>query len=563
MSHTGADRDAEATQHKAVADPDTQLRDLQQLVEALRDPQCYPHPVDQVEVIETHISYVLLAGDYAYKLKKPLNLGFLDFSSPERRSFYCAEELRLNRRLAPDYYLDCPTIGGSPERPRFDADGAPLTTAVRMRRFPQQALLDQQLLAGALLPEQMDRIADRVAEFHESVERSPHGRFGDPAQVHEPVSDNFRHIRSLSRDTGLLDSLRQIEEQAEADFRRLRPLLEHRRSKGFVRECHGDLHLGNMARVDDRILIFDCIEFNDDFRWIDVISEVAFFCMDLLQRGQRDLAWRFLNRYLERTGDYEGVALMPYYTSYRAMVRAKVAAIRASQAEPGGREAEAALAECRDYMELARSGSHPRYCGLLLTHGVSGSGKSTISQAMLGPLGAIRIRSDVERKRLFGVPRDAQGTERAGLDLYSAKASRATYQKLLTLAGPLLRAGFPVILDATYLQRQHRQPARDLARSLDVPYVILACEADTATLQQWLAQRAARGGDPSEADTRVMHQQLRERQEPEYDEAAFVVTVRSDRCIDPQSMQVDLGPVLPELRRRLDAASGRNSGEPA
>jgi aminoglycoside phosphotransferase family enzyme len=268
------------------------------LVGALANPVCYPHPVERVRVIETHISHVLLTGRYAYKIKKPVDLGFLDFSTLERRRFYCEEELRLNRRLAPQMYLEVVAIGGTPQAPQLGVPAEEaIEYAVKMREFPQEALLDHRLGLGELSIEHIDAIAAVVAAFHQRVERAaPQQGYGSAAHVQTAVWQTFAQIRPLLGTAAEREALDELEAWSEREHATLLPLFVERQCQGYVRECHGDLHLGNIALVDDEIQVFDGIEFNPNLRWIDVISEIAFLVMDLDEHGRPDLAWRFLNR---------------------------------------------------------------------------------------------------------------------------------------------------------------------------------------------------------------------------------------------------------------------------
>jgi aminoglycoside phosphotransferase family enzyme len=302
------------------------------LFAALLDPACYPHPVARVRVIETHISWVLLTGEYAYKIKKPVNLGFVDFTTPGQRRYYCEEELRLNRRLALGLYLEVVSIRGDPGAPRISGEGPVLDYAVKMREFPQDALASRRIAGGDFGAAEIDALAARVAEFHAGAPAAgPEGRFGTPDAVLSAALQNFEQMLPLVKTVTEVRTLRMLRQWTEREHGARRDAFERRRGEGFVRECHGDLHLGNITMIDGRPVPFDCIEFNDELRWIDVMSEVAFLAMDLEDRGRRDLAWRFLNRYLEATGDYAGIPVLRFYLVYRALVRAKVHLIRSRQ----------------------------------------------------------------------------------------------------------------------------------------------------------------------------------------------------------------------------------------
>jgi hypothetical protein len=498
------------------------LPDASRLVAGLRSPAAYRHRVDAVEVIETHISWVVLAGEFAYKLKKPVDLGFVDFSTLERRRHFCEEEVRLNRRLAPELYLGVVPITGSPERPVVGGEGEPIEYAVAMRQLPQEALLSRVLERGELSRRHIDGLADTIAAFHGRIAvASPESPFGSPERVWQPAEENFEHIAA-----GIDDSLvRDLAGRSRAMFEARRGDFAHRKADGFVRECHGDMHLGNMLLLDGKVVVFDGIEFNDDLRWIDVLSEIAFVVMDLEDRARPDLARRLLNAYLERTGDYEGLTILPFYLTYRAMVRAKVASIRAGQADVSGKDREGLRAECRSYLRLADRYSRSGKPSLVITHGVSGSGKTTVTQQMLEATGAIRVRSDIERKRLFGLdPLDRDMADQ----LYTPEATERTYDRLAELAAAILIGGFPAIVDAAFLSRRHRDRFRELAACLGVSFRILDVRADKAVLRQRVAERIRAGRDASDAGLEVLQEQLRTRNPLGEDELAHADVVRTD-----------------------------------
>ena len=474
------------------------------LIAGLLRPEAYPHAAPAPRLIETHISWVILAGDYAYKLKKPVDFGFLDFSSLDKRRYCCEEEIRLNGRLAPDIYLEVVPVTGSLDAPRIAGDGAVLEWAVKMRAFPADATLDRE---AVITPAQIDAIAERIAAFHGEIAVAPEDAdYGQPAQVMAPVEANFTQLREFL--PAFADAAPTVAKQLDAlrawtraEETRLAMHFAARRATGFIRECHGDLHLGNIAWVDQAPLIFDGIEFNPALRYIDVVSEIAFLAMDLTHRGLEPLAWRFIDRYLQHTGDYAGLAALRYYQVYRALVRAKVAGLRASQAGVG-------LGECRGYLDLAAHLARPRAAALLLMHGVSGSGKTWLSQHLLQALGAIRLRSDVERKRLFGLgPLEDSGAVAGGI--YTREAGESTLRRLLECTRGLLVQGFPVIVDATFIRRDWREPFTRLAHELALPWRIVAVEAPPHVLRERVERRQASGGDASEAGLDVLASQLR------------------------------------------------------
>jgi hypothetical protein len=308
--------------------------------------------------------------------------------------------------------------------------------------------------------------------------------------------------------------------------------LTARKRDGFVRECHGDVHLANMALFRGDLVIFDGIDFNENLRWIDVMSELAFLTMDLEERGHPELAWRVLNAYLAQTGDYAGLAVLRFYQVYRAMVRAKVTRIRLHQGHLAELEAGRLIEQYHGYVGLAVSYTRPRRVAITITHGLSGSGKTTLTQALLETWGAIRVRSDVERKHLFGLASTA--SSRPGLDteIYSTDGTQRTYQRLADLASVVIRAGYPVIVDAAFLQHAQREAFRELAEELQSPFVLLDFHAPDQVLRERIMARLRRGGDASEADLVVMEHQLATQEPLTQDEQARAIRIDAERPPD-------------------------------
>lgn len=465
-----------------------------------------------VQLHETHISWVLLAGERAYKLKKPVRLPFLDFSTPALRKHFCEEEVRLNRRLAAPLYLGVEPVCGTVQAPRIGGGGPVIDHVVCMQRFPAGALLSELLHAGRLEPQDLDPLARRLADFHQRAAQAP-------ADWAEPGVQPVRDVLSQFDDDSLpqLAALRSwVEQQAGL----LQATWAARRHAGAVRECHGDLHLANAVKLGNEVVAFDCIEFDPALRWTDVMGDVAFLSMDLQAHGRSDLAFRFLDAYLQHSGDYAGVPVLRFQQVYRALVRALVGRLRAA---PGG----------PDYLACAQRLAQPAAGGarLLTTHGVSGSGKSSLAGRLLEVAGAVRVRSDVERKRLFGLAALQSSAGRTP-DVYSALATQRTFERLRECAGHALQAGYPVIVDATFLRRAERQTFRDWAATLRVPFAILHCHAGEAVLRERVAARGAGGSDASEATLAVLEQQLA-RQEPlAQDEQGCVLEARTEAALD-------------------------------
>ena len=502
------------------------------LLHALQRPRLYPHPVTHFDLRETHISWVLLTGPFAYKIKKPVNFGFVDFSTLAQRHFFCHEEIRLNRRSAPDVYVDVLPISGTPHHPWLDGQGDPFEFAVKMRQFSADATLDQLLLHQAVRPDQVDQLARDIAAFHRNVPGAdPDASFGTPQLIARVIAEVFERLPShgpLSEHQSSLEKLRHwlthFHVAHTGDF-------EKRKAKGFVRECHGDLHLANLVLHHDRVIAFDGIEFSERLRWIDVMNDVAFTVMDFQARGQPALARRFLNRYLEFTGDYEGLELLPFYEVYRALVRMKVAALAFARSRR--QRVSSHADDFVRYLSAAQSFLAPKAPWLVIMHGVSGTGKSTVSETLLEHAGAIRLRSDVERKRLFGLSPLDQSSGVLKSALYGPETTRKTYDRLQVLARQLLLFGYPVIVDATFLKRRHRDSFRKLAVSLNVPFLTLDVQATATTLRQRVTARAVESDDVSEADPSVLEQQEQVQEPLGPDERATTVMIHAGAPFDP------------------------------
>ncbi|SDI09352.1 bifunctional aminoglycoside phosphotransferase/ATP-binding protein [Pseudomonas panipatensis] len=515
----------------------------QTLIAALQNPALYPHAVEQVRVIETHISWVLLTGTYVYKIKKPVNFGFLDFTSLEARKHFCEEELRLNQRLTEGLYLEVLPITGSESEPHIGGDGPVIEYALKCREFPQTGLLSEVQARGELHAAHIDALARQIAEFHRMTPQVPQDNpLGTAEAVMAPVRQNFEQIRPLLGEKADLLQLDALEAWAESSYERLLPVLQARKANGFIRECHGDIHLGNAALIDGKVVLFDCIEFNEPFRFTDVCADFAFLAMDLEDRGLKCHARRFVSQYLECTGDYQSLEILNFYKAYRALVRAKIALFSLAHQHDAVQKA-ATLRQYRNYANLAESYSAIPSRFLALTMGVSAVGKSSVALRLVEALGAIRLRSDVERKRLFGEQQtNQQGALATGI--YSAEASAATYERLNGLAGDILRAGYPVVLDATFLKHTQRLAARQVADATGVPYLIIDCQAPDSVIAGWLAQRQASGGDPSDATLAVVQSQQAEREALDSDEQA-----RSKRVDTQDSASLDA--LVESIRQRL------------
>ncbi|WP_300659907.1 bifunctional aminoglycoside phosphotransferase/ATP-binding protein [Hydrogenophaga sp.] len=488
------------------------------LITALLEPGRCPPPVQRVDLVETHGAWVLLAGDRAWKIKKPVCLPFMDFSTLALRRAACQAEVRLNRRFetadpATHLYLDALPIVGPVHDPRWgqpgEDDDSAIEWAVHMRRFNEDLRLDRLCARGALKPGHLHSLAQRMAAFQAAAAVAPvDGPWGKATDVLDFARDNLTALRAGLTNPGDAPLIDALNTWTEARATQLAPLLAQRLATGCVREGHGDLHLANLVLIGHEVVPFDGIEFNDALRWIDVASDMAFAWMDLLDHGQPGLANGLLSDWLDASGDTTAADVLPFFAVYRALVRAKVAVIRSTQA---GADAVSSLVEARSYAALALRTARPPAPQLVITHGLSGSGKTWASSRWLQAEAsgrAVRLRSDVERKRLHGLRATQASGSGLNTGLYSPQAHTDTYAHLLERARLLLRAGWSVLVDAAFLRRQEREAFAALAQATGCPFHILATEAPLAVLRERITARQAHGGDASEATVAVLEQQL-------------------------------------------------------
>ena len=505
----------------------------QELVAGLCEPGAYPHPVSRVVLLETHMSWVFLTGQFAYKVKKPVRFDFVDFTDPDRRHFFCEEELRCNRAFAPELYLDIVPIQRGhddgrvrvvvpdPQQPGAAGDQT-VEWAVRMVQFDPDQQADRLLEEGRLERAELARFGGALAATHAALEPVA----GSVNQI-ACVTDNFRTLHGCPAAAAHKAALAELERSTRADIARYDADLAARVAGGRIRECHGDLHLSNLVRTSDGIRAFDCLEFDQSLRTIDVISDVAFLFMDCAIRGRADLAYAFVDGYLDACGDYRGAALLPFWARYRSLVRAKVAALRLTQSIDADARV-AAQTKLDTHVAWAVERLHRPPPTLVLTCGLSGSGKSFWAAQLVAAISAIRLRSDVLRKTQHGLEPDARSASPVGGGMYSSSRSDAVYHDLATLARSLLDAGESVIVDAAHLLADQRRILYDMAAAAGITVRVLQFEAPEVVLRERIQRRKRVGRDPSEADGRVLDWQLEHWQPPTRDEP--VVTIATEDC---------------------------------
>jgi aminoglycoside phosphotransferase family enzyme/predicted kinase len=477
---------------------------LPEHLRSLLTPAPYAHPVGAVQLIETHVSWLFLTGEYAYKIKRPVRYPFVDLRSLERRAFFCEEELRLSRRFAAQLYVDVCRITVHEGRTRIGGEGEIVEYAVRMRQFEGEEVLDRLLASGRIEPCELEKFGRELARRQAAlpIARAPQ-EWGSAAMVRKQLLENMSQCMQCFASLGTQDELRALCEPFKAMLRLLDPVLAVRREQGRIREGHGDLHARNVVRYLGRMVAFDCMEFEPAFRWIDVADEVAFLLMDLHAQCAPLHAHAFLSGFLAQSGDYAACRLLRLYAIHRALVRAKVAALEAAgTADAAVRDAAAArhrsyLNEVRRLLELHRP-------SLLLMSGLSGSGKTWVADRLAPQLGAVHLRSDVERKRLAGLGELEQSGSGIGQGLYAREASARVVEHLLRCAGDALAGEYTVIVDATFGRRGDRERFRALAAACDVDVRLIHCHAPRDVMESRIRARQHAAVDASEADLAVL-----------------------------------------------------------
>ena len=508
---------------------------LPSLIQQMLESDFYPHAVQgPIQLLQTHISYVLLTGEFAYKVKKPMDFGFLDFTTLEKRQFFIQEELRLNQRGASELYLEALPISQSESGAyELGGTGEPVEYALKMRQFPQDTLLPALFDRGELTPDLVVELAKEIARFHSGLTTSDRiSSFGTVAGVRAAFDENYEQTAGFIGGPQTQAQFDETKALTDRFFAEQADLLDRRVQGGFVRECHGDLHLGNICYWNDRFYLFDCIEFNEPFRFVDVMYDIAYIVMDLQLRQRPDLSALFLNTYIEHTGDYEGLQVLPLYVSRQSYVRAKVTSFMLGDPAISAEKKAEVTATAAKYYRLALECLQPRSGSLYVTCGLSGSGKSTVAKALAQKLDAIHIRSDAVRKHLAGIDLYESGSSgEFGSGIYTPAMTQKTYDRLQQLGILLASQGYPVILDAKYDKQALRQTIADAARELQLPLTFISCEAPLETVRQWLGERT---GDIADATVDLLDKQVQAFEPLSDAEQAMTSVVRTDEDLSPQ-----------------------------
>lgn len=480
------------------------------LIEQMLAPGFFPHPVvEPIRLIQTHISYIFLTGEYAYKLKKPVNFGFLNFTTLEQRQHFCREELRLNQRGAPELYLEVLPICQQADRFQLAGDGIAVEYTIKMRQFPDDALLSNIFEQGELTPELVQTLAGVVAQYHVGAETSDYIRsFGEVAQIRQAFDENYAQTEQYVGGPQTQAQFEQTRDYSDRFFSQNQALFASRVQNNCIRACHGDLHLGNVCYWQNQLMLFDCIEFNEPFRFVDVMYDVAFMVMDLQAKQRPDLANLFLNTYIEQTGDWEGLQVLPLYISRQAYVRAKVTSFLLNDPAVSEAAKQTASQTAAMYYRLSWQSTQAQAGKIFLMSGLSGAGKTTVARQLAPQIGAIHIRSDAVRKHLAGIPLNQRGDQSGqfGSGIYTPEMTQKTYDRLQELALLLAKQGWSVILDAKYDRQALRQPVMTEAESHHLTVKILRCTAPLEVLRDRLN---ARQGDIADATAELITDQIK------------------------------------------------------
>ncbi|MGK7939453.1 MAG: AAA family ATPase [Crocosphaera sp.] len=476
--------------------------DISNLIKALQNPNSYPHAVaTPIKVIQTHISVIFLTGDYAYKIKKPVDFGFLDYSTLEKRQYFLNQELTMNQAIAPDIYLEVLPITIKNNQVKIGEEGNIIDYVLKMHQFPQDCLFINLFQAGKLEKHDLEALGKIVSEFHKNTRTDDYIRsFGDIEVIKKSIDENYERTEKYINIAQTQQQYNETKEFTDNYFQLKQEQFKQRQKEDKIRECHGDLHLKNICLWNNKIQLFDRIEFNEEFRYVDVMFDVAFTVMDLDARKRQDLSNIFLNTYLEHTGDWQGLQVLPLYLSRQTYVRAKVTSMLLDDPNITEEDHNNALQDAKNYYHLALQYTQKHQGQIIIMSGLSGSGKTTVAKYLAQRINAILIRSDALRKHLANIPLNKTGSD----DIYTPEMNKKTYSNLIKLGEMLAIQGFSVILDAKFDRHILREPLIKIAQKNNIPLTILSCYAPVDILSDRLSQRQ---GDISDATASLLQQQ--------------------------------------------------------
>jgi len=479
---------------------------LPEIATALLQPAAYPDPTDGVELAQTQMSFVFLTQKFVYKTKKPVNFGYLDYSTLEKRQALCHKEVELNRRLCPEAYLGVvPVTREADGRIIISGRGETIEYAVWMRRLPQNRMLNVLLTQDAVMPDMLQQVARKMADFHRRAATSPEiSKFGELDMVKFNCDENFSQTEKYLNKTLAPGRYERLKDYTNNFLTKNAELFRRRVTDGFIKDCHGDLHAAHIC-FENGISIYDCIEFNDRFRYADAASEIAFLAMDLDHYGRADLSGAFVKEYITVSGDAQMADLMTFYKVYRAYVRGKVESFQLNDPYIPDERKQAVMLSASGYFDLASSYIKPRP-QLVITAGFVGTGKTALAKEVSKRLGMTVISSDVVRKQLSAIPLTEHHFDEFDTGLYSKDMSRRTYDKMFADAEAILAQGGSVILDASFIKRAERQRAVELAQRMGADYFAAECRLDDAVIKQRLEQRL-KEGSPSDGRWAILEPQ--------------------------------------------------------
>ena len=523
------------------------MMDFSTLVSALQLPEIYPDHPAKVDFVQTHVSAIFLTGEHAYKVKKPVDFGFLDFSTLEKRKFYCHQEVVLNRRLCPEIYLGVVEIRFHQGRISLgEGPGAIVEYAVLMKQLPQDCMMERRLSRGEITPAILHKIAEKIAHFHARAERNAEiASFGTIDAIRHNLEENFRQTEKYLGLSISAEIFREIQENTNLFMQNQLPLFTRRIAIGKIRDCHGDLHLQHLCLTEE-IFIFDCIEFNRRFRYSDVAADIAFLLMDLDFHGFPLLSTDLAASYLHISQDWSLFLLLDFYKSYRAYVRGKVISFRFDDPAIAEADKGSALEEARGYFRwahhYARRLNRP---ALLITCGLMGTGKSTIARALSEALGWPRLSSDALRKELASLSPREHRYEKFQQGLYSPAFSRKTYEALFERARNILEMGISLIIDASFKKQRDRREAWALAHQAGADFLLIECQISEGEAQRRLARRVSDPNEPSDGRWELFGAQREDFERVEEMSPDFHLTLRME-----DSMEDCLGAIFQHLLRK-------------